>query len=294
MKFPFAIIILLIFIAIIGVYMINIDANYTELDETQYVSSEKGNIRMKNTLYFVYEDALRTETRSVIIKDSNYGKAIIEEISKGSQNTYFKSIFDFGVKVNSIELINETCYVNFQDTMALDTLLANEHLDLYIWSMVNSLTDNTNIKEVQILIEGIQYNQSLHGFNLNAPLPKLETLVYSKKETASDTVLKFLDYMNAMRFDLAYSLITKNSMRNYDYSAFIKYANTHNDAHEGYVRGTYYTKINSNEHLVFVKFSKEFETDGFSISYYDQWTVVLEEDSYRINIHSNLMNKNNN
>ena len=142
------------------------------------------------------------------------------------------------------------------------------------------------------MVEGVQKELSLHGFNLNAPLPKLESLNYSKKETASDTVLKFLDYMNSMRFDLAYSLITKNSMRNYDYSAFIKYANTYNDAHAGYVRGSYYTKIKVDEHLVYVKFSKEFETDGYSISYYDQWTVVLEEDSFRININSNSMNNN--
>lgn len=292
MKFPFMIIILLIFIATIAVYVVNIDANYSELEESQYISSEKGNIKIKNTFYFVYEDALRSETRNITIKDSNYGKAILDEISKGSQNTYFKSIFDFNVKISSVELINETCYINFENTPEWEQLLNDSRLDLYLWSVVNSLTDNTNIKDVQILVEGVQKELSLHGFNLNAPLPKLESLNYSKKETASDTVLKFLDYMNSMRFDLAYSLITKNSMRNYDYSAFIKYANTYNDAHAGYVRGSYYTKIKVDEHLVYVKFSKEFETDGYSISYYDQWTVVLEEDSFRININSNSMNNN--
>lgn len=292
MKFPYTIIILLIFIAIVAVYVVNIDANYSELEESQYISSEKGNIKVKNTIFFVYEDALRAETRNITIKDSNYGKAILDEISKGSQNTYFKSIFDFNVKISSVELISDTCYINIENTPEWEQLLSDSRLDLYLWSVVNSLTDNTNIKDVQILVEGVQKDLSLHGFNLNAPLPKLESLNYSKKETASDTVLKFLDYMNSMRFDLAYSLITKNSMRNYDYSAFIKYANTYNDAHAGFVRGSYYTKINTDEHLVYVKFSKEFETDGYSISYYDQWTVVLEEDSFRININSNSMNNN--
>lgn len=287
MKFPFSIVLILIIVAIIGTVAINLDVHYSVLDEAEYISPEHGSIKMNTNLYYVYDKALRHETRSVTINDSNFGKSIIEALSTGANNPYFKSLFDFGVQVNSVELINETCYVNLYDTEQLSELLNHPDLELYIWSVVNSLTENNKIKSVQFLVEGKQYNRGLNGYNLNAPLSKKDDLVYSKEITSSDVVIEFLEYISTLRYDLAYSLLTKNSMNNYDYSAFIKYANNFNDSHKGYNRDTYYTRSYLNYDEVFVKFTKQYESDGFVLNAYDKWTVIIEEDVLKISLNSN-------
>jgi len=292
MKFPVTIVLLLIIIATIGTFAINMDVNYNNLEDSQYISPEHGSIKIHTELYFVYDDALRPETRSVTISDSNFEKAILDALSSGSNNQYFKSIFNLGIQIRSIDLVHETCYINLMDTPELDAFFLDEHFDLYIWSVVNSLTEKNQVKNVQFLIEGKQYRRSMHGYNFNAPIPKLKSLVYTKKIKSSDVVLEFIEYISTRRFDLAYSLLTKNSMNNYDYSAFVKYANAFNETHRGFSRDTYYSRVFVGYDEVFIKFTKQYEIDGFTLNTYDKWTVILEDDVYRISLNSNGNPKN--
>jgi hypothetical protein len=287
MKFPATIVLLLIVIATIGTFAINMDVNYNILDENQYISPEHGSIKIRTDLYFVYDDALRPETRSVTISDSNYEKAILDALAEGSNNNYFSSVFNLGIQIISVDLVHETCYINLMDTPELDALFLNERFDLYVWSVVNSLTENNQVKNVQFLIEGKQYRRSMQGYNFNSPLPKLESLVYSKEIKSADVVLEFIEYISTRRFDLAYSLLTKNSMNNFDYSAFIKYANTFNEKHRDFTKDTYYSRVYAGYEEVFIKFTKQYETDGFMLNTYDKWTVILEDDVFRINLNSN-------
>ncbi len=287
MKFPVTIVLLLIVIATIGTFAVNMDVNYNTLEENQYISPEHGSIKIHTDLYFVYDDALRRETRSVTISDSNFELAILDALAAGSSNSSFTTIFSLGIQIISIDLVHETCYINLTDTPELDALILDQRFDLYIWSVVNSLTENNQVKNVQFLVEGKQYRRSLHGYNFNAPLPKLQALVYTKKVKSSDVVLEFIEYISTRRFDLAYSLLTKNSMNNYDYSAFIKYANTFNDTHRDYSRDTYYSRVFAGYDEVFVKFTKQYETEGFMLNTYDKWTVIDEDDVFRINLNSN-------
>ena len=48
-------------------------------------------------------------------------------------------------------------------------------------------------------------------------------------------------------------------MNNFDYSAFIKYANTFNETHRGFTKDTYYSRIFVGYEEVFIKFTKQYE-----------------------------------
>lgn len=284
MKFPFSIILLLTVVISIVFFAMNTDLEFVRLDQSAFISPEQGSVKINTNLYFVYDDALRVETRRVAISDSNYSQAIIEAMQLGSENDFFESIFDFGVQINSIDIIDDTCYVNFYDSQELNIMIRDNRFDLFIWSLVNSLTESNQIKNVQFLVEGKQYSRSMHGYNLNSPLPKLETLVYTKVKTPSDVVLEFIEYLNAQRYDLAYSLLTKNSMAIYDYSAFIKYANTFVDNHSDFISIGYYTRVYSDYEEVYIKFTQPYDSDGFLLSAYDKWSVYVEDDAYRIDL----------
>lgn len=284
MKFPVSIMILLILLASIGLVAINTEFSYDSLDSMQYISPENGNIKLTSTLYFVYDHALRKESRSIVVDDKNYDQVIILNLSYGSKNSYFKTIYDKGVNVNSVDLINNTCYVNIDKTSQFDALLLDVDFPLYIWSIVNSLTENSHIKNVQILIDGKQFDYPLNGFNLNEPLNMNTKLVYYKVPTAADIVLDFLENINLRRFDLAYNLLDKKSQEFYAYSDFITYANKFINLHNDFQRDTIYTRVYSDFQEVFIKFAKQYESDGFMLNTYDKWRVVKEDDIYRINM----------
>lgn len=284
MKFPVSIMLLLIIIASIGLIAINTEISYDSLNPNQYVSPEDGAIKIRSNLYFVYDHALRKESRSITIEDQNYDQSIILNLSYGASNSYFKSIYDKGVSISSIDLIKDTCYVNINKTNQFDKLLVDEDFPLYIWSIVNSLTEISQIKNVQILVDGKQFNYPVNGFNLKSPLTMDESLIYNKIPTAADIVLEFVENINSRRFDLAYNLLSEASLKTYNYSRFISYANAFIDTHKEFHRDTFYTRIYNDYEEVFIKFTKQYETDGFMLNTYDNWRVIKEENAYRINL----------
>lgn len=284
MKFPLSITLLLVLLTSIILFAVNTDIDYVKLDKSAYISPEQGSIKMMSNLYFVYQNALRLETHNITIDDSNYAKSILEALSYGAENDYFKSIFDFGVNIISIDVINDICYINFADTPELIELFKDDQFELYIWAIVNSITESNKINSVQFLVEGMQYSRSMSGFNLNAPLSNLDSVIYMKAPNSADTVIEFLDYINTLRYDLAYSLLSKKSLSNYNYSAFIKYANEHNAENKDFIRESYYTRIFHDHHEIYVKLSKTFETDGIKQSTYSKWIIVKEDNQFKIQL----------
>lgn len=286
MRFPLSITLLLVLLASIIIFAVNTDIDYVKLDQSAYISPEQGSIKIMSNLYFVYQNALRQETRSITIDDSNFAKSILESLSYGADNDYFKSVFDFGVRIISTDIVNDVCYINFSDTPELIDLFKDDEFDLYIWAIVNSLTESNKVKSVQFLVEGKQYSRSMRGFNLNAPLTKLDSVKYTKEPNSADTVLEFLDYIGSLRYDLAYSLLSSKSLSNYNYSAFIKYANDLNDMSKDFVKESYYTRVFHDHHEIFVKFTRIYETDGIRQNTYNKWTIVKEDNAYKIRLDS--------
>lgn len=284
MKFPVSVMVLLIVITSLSLIALNSGIAYDALEPHNYISPEEGAIKVTTKLYFVYDKALRTEYRTLTISDENYGKAVIENLSYGADNKFFKTIYDLGIKVNSVDLIDQTCFVNFEGSERLTMLFASEDASLYLWSIVNSLTELSQIKNVQFLVDGRQLTRNLIGYSLNQPLPMIEMLVYSKQQTSADIVIDFLENLYNRRFDLAYNLLSKASMNNYSYSAFIAYAESFLSEHKDFNRDTFYTRVYNTYEEVFVKFTKRFQSDGFMLNAYDKWIVIKEEEVYRINL----------
>ena len=250
----------------------------------EYVSPEKGKVKLDAGLYYVYDGALRRQSQSILVTDLNFGKAIIETLKKNTEETALHSIFDYKVEINSVNQVNDICYVNFEQTPELLELWKEDDLALYLWSLVNSLTETNQIKSVQILINGKQYNRWINDFNLSNPLPRMESYIYTKEKTASDTVILFIDYIINMRFDLAYSLISNESMTQYDYSSFVRYANTFIDQYRGFEITPSYTMVHSNYESVVVKLTKWIEADGYAQQMLKKWDVKEEDGAFRIDI----------
>lgn len=261
-----------------------INTQYRVLAFGEYVSPERGKVKLDAGLYYVYDGALRRQSQTILVTDLNFGKAIVETLKSNSENSALHSIFDYKIAINSINQVNDVCYINFEQTPELLELWKEDDLALYIWSLVNSLTESNQINSVQILINGKQYNRWINDFNLSNPLPRVETYIYSKEKTASDTVIDFIEYIKSMRFELAYSLISNESMTQYDYSSFVRYANAYMDQYRSYEITPAYTKVFDNYEEVIIKLTRWIEADGYAQQMLRRWEVKKEDGAFRIDI----------
>lgn len=261
-----------------------INTQFRILTIEEYVSPERGKVKLDAGLYYVYDGALRRQSQSILVTDLNYGKAIVETLKKNTEESALHSIFDYKIEINSVNQVNDVCYINFEQTPELLELWKEDDLALYLWSLVNSLTDTNQINSVQILINGKQYNRWINDFNLSNPLPRMETYIYTKEMTAADTVIVFIDYIKNMRFDLAYSLISNESMTQYDYSSFVRYANIFIDQYRGYDSTPIYTKVHTDYEEVVIKLTRWIEADGYTQQMLRKWHVNEEDGAFRIDI----------
>ena len=107
------------------------------------------------TLYFANKDgdALIAETRNVHYSSNmSMEKVIIEQLLDGPDTTGLKSAIPFGTKLVSVATVDGTCYVNLDATFKNQDYAVKEAIVIY--SIVNSLSEQSNINQVQISVNG--------------------------------------------------------------------------------------------------------------------------------------------
>lgn len=132
-------------------------------DPVGYVRGDEINIVSDNDsatgirLYFANEskDALVMEYRTVNITDTQpVEQYIITELIKGPAGKGNTRLLAQDTEVLSVETTDGTCYVNFKQGFIDKNAASKDEARLIIYSMVNSLTERDNVKNVQFLIEG--------------------------------------------------------------------------------------------------------------------------------------------
>ena len=107
------------------------------------------------TLYFANKDgdALIAETRNVHYSSNmSMEKVIIEQLLDGPDTEGLKSAIPSGTKLVSVSTVDGTCYVNLDATFKNQDYAVKEAIVIY--SIVNSLSEQSNINQVQISVNG--------------------------------------------------------------------------------------------------------------------------------------------
>ena len=107
------------------------------------------------TLYFANKsgDALIAETRNVHYSSNmSMEKVIMEQLLDGPDMEGLKSAIPSGTKLVSVATVDGTCYVNLDATFKNQDYAVKEAIVIY--SIVNSLSEQSNINQVQISING--------------------------------------------------------------------------------------------------------------------------------------------
>lgn len=108
-------------------------------------------------LYFANseKDALVMEYRTVNITDTQpVEQYIVTELIKGPKTKDNARLLASDTEVLSVETTDGTCYVNFKQDFIDKNAASEDMARLIIYSVVNSLTERDNVKNVQFLIDG--------------------------------------------------------------------------------------------------------------------------------------------
>lgn len=107
------------------------------------------------TLYFANKDgdALIAETRNVHYSSNmSMEKVIMEQLLDGPDTEGLMSAIPAGTKLVSVSTVDGTCYVNLDATFKNQDYAVKEGIVIY--SIVNSLSEQSNISQVQISVNG--------------------------------------------------------------------------------------------------------------------------------------------
>lgn len=131
------------------------------------------------TLYFASADGMSTiaETREVYYsRNITIERLVIEQLLKGPDSDELLSSIPVGTKLNSISVSeNGVCIVNFDN--AIESTITGVTENVTVYSIVNSLTELDNIKQVQILVNGDTPHISNVDADLSSAISRNEDII---------------------------------------------------------------------------------------------------------------------
>ena len=158
------IIALIIFVILIGVgvwyfffYNMNNESEINEIIPEEEISEEQ----MRQTivsLYFYNENtnSLVPEGRLIDVKElveKPYNK-LIELLIQGPNNEELSKTIPEGTRINKIELKGDTLYIDFSKEFINNHEGGEDKEKATIYSLVNTMTNLTEVNSIKILIEG--------------------------------------------------------------------------------------------------------------------------------------------
>lgn len=120
------------------------------------------------TLYFADEsgERLKAEKRPVFHSiNTSLERLVVEELIAGPLEEGLFSTLPPETRILNISVTDNICYVNFDDSFLKNTLSVKEYIPVY--SIVNSLVENTGVNRVQISVNGSNDSLLKEVFPLN-------------------------------------------------------------------------------------------------------------------------------
>lgn len=130
------------------------------------------------TLYFTNEkgDALLPEERTVYYNSNvPLERVVVEQIMKGPEQEGLYPTLPSGINIMGVTTDRTNCYLNLDSVFISDALGIQE--DIPIYSIVNSLADACQVKNVQISVNGESNMVFRESIQLNQFFKKREDLI---------------------------------------------------------------------------------------------------------------------
>lgn len=133
----------------------------------------------KVTLYFSDSEAefVVAEKREVEVKaGESIEEVVINELIKGPKSNGLISVIPEGTRLISVETKDGICSINLSDEFVSSNYIGSAGETMIIYSIVNSLTELKDVREVQFLIGGKKREVYFH-MALDTPIERDESLI---------------------------------------------------------------------------------------------------------------------
>lgn len=131
------------------------------------------------TLYFAKQDSdkLYRETREIHINDMTpLEKYIIEELIKGPRNKDLIATIPKDTKID-VKTESGVCQVDFSADIKSKQFSSTKSKELFLYSIVNSLTELNNIEKVIFLIDGKKQSEFTTDIDLSESFERNEEII---------------------------------------------------------------------------------------------------------------------
>ncbi len=134
-------------------------------------------------LYFADEQAeyLMPEKREVSLqKDESTAEAIVKALISGPEDKKLGVTIPDGTKLRSVSIKEDIAYVDFSEEIKTKHWGGSAGESMTIFSIVNSLTELPEIKQVQILIAGKEQDSLAGHLDISQPIARDPELIKSE------------------------------------------------------------------------------------------------------------------
>lgn len=107
-----------------------------------------------------------------LFKKDNIAKNVISELIKGPKNNKLKSPIPSGTKILGISIKKDIAYVNFSNELKKNHPGGSLGEILTIYSIVNTITELSYVKKVQILIDSAVIESLVGHMDISEPLER--------------------------------------------------------------------------------------------------------------------------
>lgn len=284
MKLPAKLVIGLFTLSIIAMVILSFSSPYQQLEEKNYIPPSDGSVKTNTRLYYVYDNAIYSEVHRILVKGGDYEQSVLESLKVGAGNKHFKTIFDLGYDVQYVDTINNICYVNLIGEN-IDRLLNREiKANLYLWSIVNSLTEIKGVMKVQFMYNELPLNYLALGMDFSKPIPKVDAFNATSNALPTQMVIGFMNNLKIGRFDIAYNALASSTQKVVSYVDFLEYAKFLLESVEGYTQTTAFVKVFPNYRTIHLRYETYSEMGESYVSIYKNWHVKREGNQYKIEL----------
>lgn len=164
LKMYIGIVILILIVGAIGYLVyVNVNNNREQPNEiSEYIPQEEfSDEQMRKTIVTLYfmdintkelvEDPIQIDSKELL---GNPYKTIVELLIKGPQDATKTKLIPEGAKLNKAEIKDNTVYLDFSESFIKEQKLGKKQEILIINSIVNSLTELTEVNSIIITIDG--------------------------------------------------------------------------------------------------------------------------------------------
>ncbi len=137
----------------------------------------KGKMTVK--VYYPDEQGLKLQAVQKTVKVGSDDKytATLKALLDGTKEKGLATIVPKQAKIKSVKVQGDTAFVDFDDNLIKKFIGGSTGEEMLVGSIVNTLTEFSEIKKVQLLVEGKKIESISGHFDLTKPVERMETLI---------------------------------------------------------------------------------------------------------------------